>query len=93
MINITDLTLNTCQYIALGRLGRTTLLFPYPMYILVGNKKWRSGNFGGSLMPQTTEISNADSMTYSEGGIKVGTDVWVQALGFSGVNFCPSIRF
>ena len=32
----------------------------------------------------------------SRGGdtlIKVGTDVWAQALGFSGVNFCPGIRF
>ena len=25
--------------------------------------------------------------------IKVGADVWAQALGISGVNFCPSIRF
>ena len=25
--------------------------------------------------------------------IKVGTDVQTKALGFSGVNFCPGIRF
>ena len=32
-------------------------------------------------------LSGGDSL------IKVSTDVWAQALGISGVNFCPGIRF
>ena len=34
-------------------------------------------------------------LTFILGGggvIKAGTDVWVQALGISGVNSCPGIR-
>ena len=44
------------------------------------------------------EIYTFSRKVSHEGGggdsfIKVGTDVWTQALGFPGINFCPGIRF